>query len=46
MTEQELVKELIEAFKLKRNFWQEISSDRAWGIQECINHLYAYLGEK
>jgi hypothetical protein len=42
MTEKELVAELIQQFKDKRNFWTPISADRAWGIQECINHLYAY----
>lgn len=48
MSEQELIKELIEAFKAKRDYWNQVSSDRGWGIQECINHLYTYqkIGEK
>lgn len=46
MAEEELIQALIDAFKIKRDFWQEFSSDRAWGIQECINHLYAYQAIK
>jgi hypothetical protein len=42
LTEEELVKDLIEEFKIKRDYWQQISLDRAWGIQECLNHLYSY----
>lgn len=36
------VEELIKAFKVGRDFWMHVSADRAWGIQEGINHLYAY----
>ena len=43
MTEEELIESLINAFKIKHDYWIACGEvDRAWGIQECINHLYAY----
>lgn len=43
MTDQELITELLELFKTNRELSISLGhEDKAWGIQECINHLYGY----
>lgn len=35
--------ELIEAFEIKKNWWDQLGNeDRSKGIEECIQHLCAY----
>jgi hypothetical protein len=47
MTEKELIESLINAFKINYDYWIAFEEyDRARGIQDCINHLYAYLSIK
>lgn len=44
MTEKELVEALINVFEMRAHYWREFGQeDRALGIQECVNHLKAYL---
>ena len=47
MEEKELIDQLIEAFRIKRDFWLDLGyAEKAMGIEDCMNHLYSYQALK